>query len=215
MSDDSSGANPHHSSAEDRSKSYSSQDDQQGRKRFSGGSRYGRQHTNHRGRHGRRPPGRYRPAAHGGVERAEDDSRLMEMIRDAERKLTDSTQPVQLENLNAFERKRIHQYFERRKPAFETKTYRGEGESQVLWIFPVANLKKFAEEKAKEALDTGAEVALPPMSNYERFLIHDALKALEDIETVSAGEGAERHIEIMPKKFGRGLKKIMKKIKLL
>jgi predicted RNA-binding protein Jag len=84
----------------------------------------------------------------------------------------------------------------------------------VLWIFPVANLKKFVGDKAQEALDRGEEVALPPMSNYERFIVHNVLKEFGSIETASVGEGAERHIEIHPKKFGRGLKKIVKKIKL-
>jgi predicted RNA-binding protein Jag len=122
---------------------------------------------------------------------------------------------VQLANLNSFERKQIHRHFDRRKPAFETKTYRGEGEESVLWVFPVANLKKFVEAKAKEALETDSEVALPPMSNYERFIVHTVLKELDSIESFSVGEGAERHIEIQPKKFGRGLKKIIKKIKLM
>jgi hypothetical protein len=191
-------------------------DSQRERKRFDRRPHHDRRRPDGRGRHGgRRPPGRYRPTGKGGFERADDDVRLQEMIREAEQQLADSTKPVQLENLNSFERKQFHQYFERRKPAFETKTYRGEGDSQVLWIFPVANLKKFAEEKAKEALETGAEVVLPPMSNYERFLVHDALKEIENIEAISVGEGPERHIEIQPKKFGRGLKKIMKKIKLM
>jgi hypothetical protein len=178
------------------------------------GPRHGRGRPDHRGHHDRRP-GRYRPNGRGGFHRAEDETRLREIIHKAEQQLADSAQPVQLENLNPFERKQVHKHFERRKPAIETKTYRGEGDSQVLWIFPVANLKKFAEEKANEALETGADVVLPPMSNYERFIIHDALKDNESVETISVGEGEERHIEIQPKKFGRGLKKIMKKIKLM
>ncbi len=176
--------------------------------------RYGKGRAEGRGRHDRRP-GRYRPKAEGGFERAEDDGRTKELIQEIEQKLADAIQPLQLENLNSFERKQIHQYIERNKPEFETKTYRGEGEAHVLWVFPVANLKKFAQEKANEALATDSEVAFPPMSSYERFIVHDALKEVEGVEAVSVGEGAERHIEIQPKKFGRGLKKIMKKIKLM
>jgi UDP-N-acetylmuramate: L-alanyl-gamma-D-glutamyl-meso-diaminopimelate ligase len=184
------------------------------RRRDDRGRRYSKGRPEGRGHHDRRP-GRYRPKADGGFERAEDDGRIKAMIQEVEEKLKDSIQPAQLPNLNSFERKQIHQYFERRQPEFETKTYRGEDDSQILWVFPVANLKKFAQEKASETLETDAVVSLPPMSSYERFIVHDVLKEIDGIEAVSAGEGAERHIEIHPKKFGRGLKKIMKKIKLM
>jgi len=166
------------------------------------------------GRH-ERSPGRYRPSGEGGFERTEDDPRITELIRATEQKLAESTQPLQLANLNAMERKQIHRHFERRQPAFETKTYRGDDDAHVLWVFPVANLKKFVEAKAKEALETDSAVALPAMSSYERFIVHNVLKEIESIEAASVGEGAERHIEIQPKKFGRGLKRIIKKIKLM
>jgi hypothetical protein len=52
------------------------------------------------------------------------------------------------------------------------------------------------------------------MGNYERYIVHDCLKDVEGIETASFGEGNERRVEIRPIKFGRGLRKIMKKIKL-
>jgi len=160
-------------------------------------------------------PGRYRPADGGGYQRTEDDPRITELIHATQQKLNDSVQPVQLPNLNAVERKQVHRYFEHQKPAFETKTYRGAGEEQVLWVFPIANLTKWAEAQAKRAVETDTDMALPPMSSYERFLVHNAIKALDSIEAVSEGEGAERHIRIQPKKFGRGLKKIIKKIKLM
>ncbi len=159
---------------------------------------------------------------------AEIDPRIAEMIRETEEKLSATYHPVQVENLNPFERKQFHQHFERRKSLYQTKTYRRE-EDHVLWVFPVANLKKFLEEKAQEAQTSGASVALPPMSNYERFLAHSLLKEIGTVETASAGEGEERHITIQPKKieiiqpekmeapsqFGRGLRKIAKKIKLM
>jgi hypothetical protein len=53
------------------------------------------------------------------------------------------------------------------------------------------------------------------MSSYERFIVHNVLKEIDSIESSSVGEGAERHVEIQPQKFGRGLKKIIKKIKLM
>ncbi len=143
----------------------------------------------------------------------EVDARIQEMIQAAESKLNASHEPLRLPDLAPFERKQIHQYFERRKMLFETKTYR-DGEDQVLWVFPVANLKKFAEGKAQEALERGEEIALPPMSNYERFIVHNLLKEFGSVETLSAGEGESRHIVIRPKKFGRSLRRIAKKIKL-
>jgi len=52
------------------------------------------------------------------------------------------------------------------------------------------------------------------MSSYERFVIHEALKDNDALKVESFGEGVERHIVIEPNLFGRGLKKIIKKIKL-
>lgn len=168
---------------------------------------------------GRRPHGDSR--REGSRSREEQlDPRIAELIRETEEKLQTSYHPVQLENLNNFERKQFHQYFERRKSLYQTKTYRNE-EEHVLWIFPVANLKKFVEGKAQEALANGESVALPPMTSYERFLAHNILKELGTVESSSEGEGEERHILIQPKKieppsqFGRSLRKIAKKIKLM
>jgi len=142
----------------------------------------------------------------------QDTTRVDQLLQEAEQALTDSINAVHLDDLSAFERKRVHEFFEH-KLDFETKTYR-DGEKHVLWVFPVGNLKKYAEAKANEALESGEAVALPPMSNYERFIIHDALKDLESVETTSEGESAERHVVITPAKFGRRLKSIAKKIKL-
>ncbi|MDZ7269794.1 MAG: hypothetical protein ONB48_21200 [candidate division KSB1 bacterium] len=141
------------------------------------------------------------------------DPKIIQLIREVEEKLSSSHAPVQIPKLSPFERKQMHRHFERKKTLYETKTYR-DGDDHVLWIFPVANLKKFVESKAQEALDSGEDVALPPMSSYERFIVHNVLKEFGSIETTSVGEGAERHIEIHPKRFGRGLKRIAKKIKL-
>lgn len=142
----------------------------------------------------------------------QEDEKIQKLIRNAQEMLEHSNQAICLENLNAYERKRVHQFFDN-KADFETKTYRN-GEEYLLWIFPIAKLKQYAEEKAREALDSGIEIDLPPMSNYERFIIHDALKSMESVETSSYGESEERHIRITPVKFGRRLKKMVKKLKL-
>lgn len=169
-----------------------SHDRPQGGRRFEGGGR---------------GPRRDRP------EMSEQDmTRVNQLLQEAELQLADSITPVSMPDLSPGERKHVHEFFEH-KLDFETKTYR-DGEKHVLWVFPVGNLKKFAESKANESLASGEAVVLPPMSNYERFIIHEALKDMESIETASEGEEAERHVVISPVKFGRRLKKIAKKIKL-
>ena len=193
-------------------------DERPDRKRFDRGGP--RRDNRGRGgdRRGGRPQhrsGRYRPSGDGGYQRTEDDPRITELLHETQQKLNDAIHPVQLPNLNAVERKQVHRFFERLKPAFETKTYRGNGEEQVLWVFPIANLTKWTEEQAKRAVETDTEIDLPPMSSYERFIVHNVLKAIDSIESFSEGEGESRHIRIQPKKFGRGLKKIIKKIKLM
>lgn len=182
--------------------------DRERRPRPGGGGRGGPRGRDRRGGRGFGGGGRFHER-----DEVPPDPKITQLISELEEKLNSSHAPVQIAQLNPFERKQVHRHFERNKALFETKTYR-DGEDHVLWIFPVANLKKFVETKAQEALDSGEDVALPPMSNYERFIVHNVLKDLGNIETTSVGEGEERHIEIHPKKFGRGLKKIVKKIKL-
>jgi predicted RNA-binding protein Jag len=136
------------------------------------------------------------------------------IIIDIQRQLRDSIAPVELTDLNPFERKRIHAFFDN-KPEFKTRTYRDDNDGHVFRVYPIGNLKKYVDTKVKEALEKRETIKLPPMGNFERFIIHDHLKDLEDIETTSQGENEARHIELVPKKFGRTLKRIIKKMKLL
>ncbi len=168
----------------------------------------------------RRPKGQYRKGRKGQGQgranrqrprRREEDEKIQRLIRNINDLLADTNQAICLEDLSAYERKRIHQYFDN-KDDFETKTYRN-GEDYLLWVFPIAKLRQLAEEKAREALELGEEVDLPPMSNYERFIIHDTLKSWDSVETASFGEGEERHVRITPVRFGRKLKRMVKKIK--
>jgi len=142
----------------------------------------------------------------------ENFGKIDRILIEVQRRLRDSIEPYDIRDLNAFERKRIHSFFDN-KPEYKTKTYREE-ENYIFRVYPVGNLKQYAEKKAQEALDSGVTVALPPMSSFERFLIHDHLKTWDGIETISVGEDAERHIELKPKRFGRTLKRIIKKMKL-
>jgi len=140
------------------------------------------------------------------------DNTIKGIIEDIERKLADSLKPEALRALNSFERKLVHRHFDHNRD-FETRTYR-DGDTYTLYVYPVGNLKRLAREKAEESLQTGADVELPPMGSYERYIVHTEIQEIAGVETESVGEGKDRRVKIISKKFGRGLKKIVKKIKL-
>ena len=60
-------------------------------------------------------------------------------------------------------------------------------------------LTKLAERLAYKAYKSGRRQALEPMNPYERRIIHFALQDSEYAETVSEGEGRNRHIVVVPK----------------
>ncbi len=155
---------------------------------------------------------RFRERGHPGREM--DDQNIRKLISGVEEKLKESIKTESLEGLNSFERKMVHRHFDH-NPDFETRTYRNE-DKFTLSIYPVGNIKKFAKDKAQELFDTGSEVSdLPPMGSYERYIVHAALQDTAGVETTSHGEGSERYVQIvLTKKFGRSLKRIVKKIKL-
>lgn len=142
-----------------------------------------------------------------------DNGKIQKILSEIQHDLNNSIEPITLSKLNSFERKLVHRHFDH-NPDVVTKTYRN-GEDFELKIYPVGNLRKFAQEKAEEAKQSRKKVALPHMCSYERFVIHDTLKEMDSIKAESFGEGEERHIEISPEAFGRGLKRIIKKIKLI
>lgn len=135
------------------------------------------------------------------------------VIIDIQKKLRDTIQPINIPNLNAFERKRIHAFFDN-KSDYKTKTYRN-GENYIFRVYPIGNLKRFVETEAQRALDTGETIALPSMTGFERFIVHEHMQSWESIETMSVGEDKERHIELTPKRFGRKLKRIIRKMKFI
>jgi spoIIIJ-associated protein len=55
-----------------------------------------------------------------------------------------------------------------------------------------------AERAASRARKTGRAVALDPMNGRDRRLIHIALRDVEDIATISVGEGRYRQVMIAP-----------------
>jgi predicted RNA-binding protein Jag len=140
------------------------------------------------------------------------NGKIQRLLYKINSELGDSIEPISLTRLNAFERKLVHRHFDH-NPNVVTKTYRHDDVYELM-VFPVGNLRKYALAKANEAIATGDKVVLPKMSNYERFVVHEALKDLAEVKSNSYGEGEDRHIELVPEVFGRGLKRIIKKIKL-
>ena len=61
-----------------------------------------------------------------------------------------------------------------------------------------ATLARVAEDAAREALSTGAPVALEPMSAPERKLVHLALQDRADVTTESEGADPNRHVVVSP-----------------
>lgn len=159
------------------------------------------------GRSGGRNNGRYRR------DRNERNVKIDSLVKRIKAELVDSIDPIVIPELNAFERKLVHREFDN-NAEIVTKTYRLGDNDYELRVYPIGNLKRYAQKKADEAVQTREKVVLPHMSNYERFVIHDYLKGIDTIKTTSIGEDEDRHIIIEPAVFGRGLRRIIKKIKL-
>ena len=127
----------------------------------------------------RNPRERSRRHQHGtGTERNDQEKpeKIVKLIDRIKTELSDSIEPIVIPNLNAFERKLIHREFDR-NPEIVTKTYRY-SEDYELRVVPVGNLKRFAKKKADGAIETRDKVVLPPMTNYERFVVHRDRKSV-------------------------------------
>lgn len=64
-----------------------------------------------------------------------------------------------------------------------------------------AQLIRMAQSAAQRVRFSGQAVSLPFLNSGERRLIHLFLKEDEGVETLSEGEGRERHLVIRPKKI--------------
>ncbi|MBN2105350.1 hypothetical protein JW835_15030 [bacterium] len=137
------------------------------------------------------------------------DEKVKSVISETESAIAGNIESYEIKGLNAFQRKQVHQYFEKTQE-YKAKTYRKD-EDYILKVFPIGQLRRFAEQKAQEVLMKGEPEALPPMGAFERFVIHDYLKERGGIHTESFGEGTERHIEISPI-FGRTPKKAKRRL---
>lgn len=60
-------------------------------------------------------------------------------------------------------------------------------------------LKTMAKDLADQVTENKVEKILPPMSSYERRIIHAELAQRDDVATESRGDGYDRHIVIRPK----------------
>lgn len=61
-----------------------------------------------------------------------------------------------------------------------------------------ARLEEQARELAERVRDEGREEELEPMNSYERKLVHDAVAAVEGVETESRGVDPDRYVVIRP-----------------
>ncbi len=57
-------------------------------------------------------------------------------------------------------------------------------------------LKSLARRAMEEAKESGQEIELPPLSPFERRIVHISLKDEEGVKTESKGEGEDRHIVV-------------------
>lgn len=64
-----------------------------------------------------------------------------------------------------------------------------------------SHLQREAKEKAYQVLATGLPEIFPPMSAYERRIVHMVCSNIADVETESEGEGKHKRVVIKPKKL--------------
>jgi predicted RNA-binding protein Jag len=58
-------------------------------------------------------------------------------------------------------------------------------------------LEESARSRAREARESGREVLLPPMNSRERWVVHNALKEIDGIQSESVGEGRLKRVKII------------------
>jgi len=68
--------------------------------------------------------------------------------------------------------------------------YRARRESQI---------RRLAQQMAKQAIETSQTMSLEPMPAYERRVVHIELRDNPDVDTVSVGERDQRKVTIIPR----------------
>ena len=61
-----------------------------------------------------------------------------------------------------------------------------------------AELTRTAEEAARRVLETGTRETLPPMTPFERKVVHDAIAAIDGVRSESEGEEPGRFVVVHP-----------------
>ena len=59
-------------------------------------------------------------------------------------------------------------------------------------------VRSHAQELGKQVLESGKELALEPMSAWQRRVVHMVISELSGLSSESVGEGRDRHIVIKP-----------------
>jgi len=59
-------------------------------------------------------------------------------------------------------------------------------------------LGRLADRAVKRALDTGRSIALDPMNSRDRRIIHVTIRDVDDVKTLSIGEGRYRQVLVVP-----------------
>ncbi len=59
-------------------------------------------------------------------------------------------------------------------------------------------LVRFTTQQAARVLESGARIALEPMSPPDRKIVHDAVNEIDGVRTVSEGEDRRRHVVLLP-----------------
>jgi spoIIIJ-associated protein len=59
-------------------------------------------------------------------------------------------------------------------------------------------LGRLADRAVKRALDTGRSIALDPMNARDRRIVHVTIRDIDDVETMSIGEGRYRQVLVVP-----------------
>lgn len=70
------------------------------------------------------------------------------------------------------------------------------------------SLHKMAEQAREEVVASGEATDLPPMTSYERRVIHTYLIQYDDVTTESFGEGRDRHVKVLPAGEAESMEKV-------
>ena len=59
-----------------------------------------------------------------------------------------------------------------------------------------STVRQKAFSARRQCVEKKRDISLPPMSSYERRIIHSTLVSFKDIKTTSSGQGKDRHVVV-------------------